>query len=533
MEASIETKSPLSMGDLWIRIKDKRWIVIGCLLVGWAAGTALGWFLPAKYRSETVILIEQQKVPEHYVEPNVSADLQQRLQNISQRILSRTRLLKLIDKFGLYGAHSATQDPDALVEHMRKDITIELTKAEGHPNELSAFKVSYSAGSPQLAKNVTSDLTSFFIDEDLHNRQQLSEDTTSFLSSQLDEARKSLTQQEEKVREFRSRYLGELPEQLQGNLQILGALQAQLQSATDALTQAEQKSLYLRTQLDQHETSLPGGKGTVVVSGMTLDQQLEALQSQLTDLSGRYTPRHPDILRLKEQIARLEAEKAQRHANAPSYVTSDDPANSKGAAAAAAVTEGSLPTQLSGELTANTYEIANQKAKIKRLEEQIQQYQGRLNLTPALEQQAAAVTRDYEQSRTYYDSLLAKKLQSEMSTNLERRREGEQFIMLDPPQLPQQPYFPNRVLLTLGGLGAGLVIGLGIVLLLEVMLTPRIYEEAELTEFARSGFTLSIPTVATPVEVRRKTKWRVLEGIAAAVACVTVPAITLLTYLKS
>ncbi|HSK46259.1 MAG TPA: GNVR domain-containing protein, partial [Candidatus Binatia bacterium] len=125
-------------------------------------------------------------------------------------------------------------------------------------------------------------------------------------------------------------------------------------------------------------------------------------------------------------------------------------------------------------------EISSQKAKITRLEEQIGQYQGRLNLTPALEQQAAAVTRDYEQSRTYYDSLLAKKLQSEMATSLEKRREGEQFVVIDPPQLPQRPYTPKRVALAMGGLAAGLAIGLVIVLLLEVVVAPRIYREPEL-----------------------------------------------------
>jgi len=529
MDREALQKPSLALSDIWVRVVRWRWIIVSCLLVGWAIGTGLGFLLPTRYRSETVILIEQQKVPEHFVEPNVTTDLQQRLQNISQRILSRTRLLKLIDKFNLYNAHAGHFDPELLVEKLRKDIEIELIRTDGRRDDLSAFKVSYSAPGPQLARDVTSELTSFFIDEDLRTRQQLSEDTTSFLSSQLEEARRSLAEQEQRLREFRGKYLGELPEQLQGNLQILGALQAQLQAATDSLTQAEQKGLYLRSQISQNQLSSRSGGVAVAMDGMTLDQQLELLESQLREASGRYTPMHPDILRLKAQIARLEAQKAVAPQDSKDKTVA---AASSDTITKSAPQEDSVPNEWRAELTANAFEITNQKAKVRRLEEQIGQYQGRLNLTPALEQQAAAVTRDYEQSRTYYDSLLAKKLQSEMATNLEKRREGEQFVVIDPPQLPQRPYTPKRLALALGGLGGGLALGLVIVVLLEVVVAPRIYREPELAEFSRAGFCLSIPTLATNQELHRKTRFRILEVFAGAAACVIVPVVTLVAYYK-
>ncbi len=528
MDRDALQRPSLGLSDLWVRLQSRRWIIVSCLFVGWTIGTSLGFLLPAKYRSETVILIEQQKVPEHFVEPNITSDLQQRLQNISQRILSRTRLLKLIDKFNLYSARTSHSDPDLLVEKLRKDIDIELIRTDGRRDDLSAFKVSYSAPAPQLAKDVTSELTSFFIDEDLRSRQQLSEDTTSFLSSQLEEARKSLAEQEQKLREFRGKYLGELPEQLQGNLQILGALQAQLQAATDSLSQAEQKGLYLRSQISQNQVSASGNNGAIAADGMTLDQQIESLQSQLREASGRYTPMHPDVLRLRAQINGLETQKA----NSPQDLKDKPIAPSGGSAAKPAAQENSAPIEWRAELTANAFEISSQKAKIKRLEEQIGQYQSRLNLTPALEQQAAAVTRDYEQSRTYYDSLLAKKLQSEMATSLEKRREGEQFVVIDPPQLPERPYTPKRVALAMGGLAAGLALGLVIVLLLEVVVAPRIYREPELAEFSRAGFCLSIPTLATAEELHRKARFRILEAFAGAAICVIVPVVTLVAYYK-
>src|SRR5664279_5374741 len=137
------------------RLFQKRWMITGFLVAGWAIGTTVSWMLPPRYRSETVILVEQQKVPEHYVESNITTDLQQRLQSMSEQILSRTRLLALIDKFNLYGSSAGQRDPDALVERMRKDITIEMITAEGRPDQLSAFKVAYSAAKPRLARDVT------------------------------------------------------------------------------------------------------------------------------------------------------------------------------------------------------------------------------------------------------------------------------------------------------------------------------------------------------------------------------------------
>src|SRR5271157_2814795 len=156
------------------RLFGRRWLIATCLVVGWAVGIAVGWLLPPKYRSETVILIEQQKVPEHYVESNIAVDQQQRLQTMSEQILSRTRLVALIDSFHLYGGNAKRRDSDALVEQMRKDIKIELIT--GSRDQLSAFKVSYSAVSPQLARDVTKELTSLFINENLQNREQMSRD---------------------------------------------------------------------------------------------------------------------------------------------------------------------------------------------------------------------------------------------------------------------------------------------------------------------------------------------------------------------
>jgi len=519
----------LSRGVIVIRLIERRWLIGACLVLGWVIGITVAKILPRKYRSETVILIEQQKVPAYLVEPNIAVDLQQqRLQSITEEMLSRTGLLALIYKFHLYAGQVDYGDPDALAERMRKDIKIELIGAEGK-HQLSAFQVSYSAPNPIIAREVTNELASRFISETLQDRQQLSEDTTSFLQNELDEARQSLAEQEEKLREFRTESPGELPEQLQSNLQILAGLQNQLQDSNDALSHAQQHSIYLRSLYHQYQAS-----GATTASGLSLAPPLEArlsiLRAQLVELESRYTDSYPEVIAVKQEISKLEVRQARAASMRPSDPVTPTVSDTN---IPLSTDQDSPPMiQLSGELSANELEIKSQKTKVQSLEKQIGIYQSRLNSAPDREEKAATVTRDYDQSRTYYEALLNKKLQSEMATELEKRRQGEQFRMIDPANLPRKPYWPNQLVCSLAGLAGGLVIGLAIAVLLGI-LNARVYQETELAEFIGSGYVLPLPVMATERELALTHRRRVLEGVAAAILALIIPAITLFNYYKS
>lgn len=524
MQEQLERSGP-SLKGYWLRIRDHRWWLVGFALLGWVIATAASWIVPPKYRSETVILVEQQKIPEHYVEPNVSSDLQHRLQSMSEQILSRTRLLAIIDKFHLYSDRSENGG-DAVVARMRKNIDLDLVRTSGR-EELSAFKISYSDSNPLVAQQITGELTSLFINENLRNRTQLSEDTTAFLENQLKDARKSLDEQEERLREFRSRNVGQLPEQLQGNVQILTGLQSQLQAETDALQRAEQQRLFLQYQYRAMGGGVALGDDAGVVNAEAdLNQKIDVLKDKLDQLSTRYTPQHPDVVAVRNEIAALEALKTKAADTAQSAKPAGDSSAKK------PERRSSSPlTVTEGQIQANTLEIANQKAKIKRSEAQIEEYRSRLNRAPVREQQFAAVTRDYEQSRAYYESLLAKKLQSEMATNLEKRQQGEQFRMIDPPNLPQKPYWPKRWTFSLGGWGAGLLLGLGIVILRELS-NGRVYEDQELRDIEGMKVLISIPTLSTVIEKRRDT-WRLaIESAVFSCLLVVMSVGTLLVYYK-
>src|SRR6202030_1882475 len=157
-----------SLAEYWAIARRRRWWIVGPCFILWAAVWIVGWLLPTTYQSDALILVEQQRVPEQYVVPNVAVGLQNRLQSMTQQILSRTRLQATIDRFHLYPRRTGLQgllasgDP---VEQMRKDIQIDLVQPPGHPNELTAFKIRYSTGSPELAQEVNTELTSLFIEE--------------------------------------------------------------------------------------------------------------------------------------------------------------------------------------------------------------------------------------------------------------------------------------------------------------------------------------------------------------------------------
>jgi polysaccharide chain length determinant protein (PEP-CTERM system associated) len=377
---------------------------------------------------------------------------------------------------------------------MRKDIQVELVQAPNRSGNLSAFKVAYMSNDPALAKKITAQLTSLFINENLRTRQDLSKQTTQFLADQLEEARRGLAEQEAKVKEFKSQYLGQLPEQVQSNVQILAGLQTQLQQETDLLGRAKQQSVYLetlRTQWRTLEASAGTGNSVGATSLPALDQELARLRNELDDLRSHYTERHPDVLKKKKQIANAEKLKQQAEARIA-------------AAPASGTTEpvhASSPTEMEVEsqLKANKLEIENRQHAVQDLQKRIGDYQGRLNLTPVREQQMAELTRNYEQSRKNYEQLQAKLDQSGMATDLEKKQQGAQFRVLDPPNLPQKPFSPNRLKLDLIGLVAGLMVGMAALAGTEI-LDDRIHSKEELATIVSAPVLSEIPPLTTAAE---------------------------------
>ncbi|MGA9585840.1 MAG: XrtA system polysaccharide chain length determinant [Terracidiphilus sp.] len=481
------------------------------LFLGWLVVWGSSWILPTTYKSSTLILVEQPTMPESYVAPNVNENLQERLQSITQQILSQTRLMMIVDKLNLYADAKSLKTPDDKVEALRKDISVDLVK-DTRNQEITAFRVSFSAHDPVLAQKVTNELTQLFIGENLKVRQEQSEGTTHFIEQQLEEARVTLAAQEAKVKQFDAAHEGALPSQQASNLQILAGLQEQLQNQQDSLNTAKQQRVYFQSLVEQYKSLHAAGRsidGTP--TGVTaLDQQLNSLQAQLTDLSSHYTDSYPDVQKVKAQIAKVEKQKQELLA-APK--TGSKLANE---------TESTPLLQLQGQLQSNQLEITSRERAIAGLEARINEYQGRLNTEPATEQQLDDITRGYEQSKANYDDLLKKKNNSVMATSMEQMQQGERFTVLDPASLPIKPDFPNRLKFCGMGIAAGLALGCLVVFLLEFF-DDRIYGEKELKALLPITVMAEIPEIQSPVdEVKQKRRVALGWAMAAIIGAVIV-----------
>jgi succinoglycan biosynthesis transport protein ExoP len=490
--------------DRYIDIVRRRHIYfLVPVLIGWLAVWSFSWTLPTKYKSSTTILVQQPTMPESYVAPNVNENLQDRLQSITQQILSRTRLLIIINKLGLYAQSKGLRTDDDKVERMRKDIgPVDLVR-DPRNNEITGFQVSFSSHDPVLAQKVTTELTQLFIDENTRVTQEQSEGTTHFIEKELQNAQVALAAQEARVKQFEATHEGALPTQQAGNLQILAGLQGQLQNEQDSLNTAKQQRVYYQSQVEQYR-SLHSSTKTVdgVPTDLALvDAELAKEGAQLTDLKARYTDSYPDVQRLKAQIAETERRRQQLLAA---------PKTSSAKGREGEQTESAPLLQLQSQLQANQLEISSRERATANLEARINEYQGRLNAEPATEQQLADLSRGYDQSKANYDDLLKKKNQSVMATSMVQMQQGERFTMLDPPSLPTKPDFPNRLKFCGMGIAAGLAMGCLVVFVFE-FLDDRMHGEKEIKDMLPTSVMAEIPEIQSTVD-QEKQKRRMVLG---------------------
>lgn len=515
-EQDVRTKG---IEEYWEVVRRRRWLILGSVFLCWAIVWGIGWLVPPTYTSQAEIIVEQQQVPADFVTPNVQTTAEQQLQTMTQQILSRTRLQNIIDQYHLYAHQNpivALLEPGDHVEQMRKEIRIDLVETEGKGREeqLTAFKISYSARTPEIASAIVSQLANFFINQNMVTQQERSQSTTAFLASQLADAKAKLDEQEKEVQAFKTAHLGELPDQLQSNVQILSGLQSQLANVEAAEDRSQQQKLYLESIIQQYQSAqstLDAG-GDSAVSPPALDKELSDLRSQLAQELGHYTNNYPDVIALKDQISKTEALKKQIENEIAKKKKSGQSTDAINPAGANDLQNGA-PTpmmEIQSQLKANQLQIQSEKQAARELEAKISQYQARLNMTPMTEQQLAQISRGYNEAKTNYDSLLQKQNESQLATNLEQNQQGEKFSLVDPASMPNSPSWPNHILISLGGLGFGLLLGAGLTILLEIT-GARIRQEKDLEGIVPVRVLVGIPHISTPLEQDRRAARRWME----------------------
>lgn len=477
----------LGVGDAKRVLRRYWWIVaMSAVLLG-AAGLIAAKILPKRYTSTTMVLVEQPSVPSDYVKPVVTEDLNHRLATMQEQILSRTRLEPIIEKFNLYAADKGQAHIDDLVERLRGSISIKPVEAmQGTgPHQLPGFYISATFDNPLLAQQICTEITSMFLEQNARQTEQQATRTTNFLGEQLADAKAKLDEQDAKLAQFKRQYLGSLPEESQTNLSMLMGMNAQLEANTQALSRAQQDKTFNESLLGQEESNWKA-RQTGGQNPETADQQLIALQDQLTNLLARYTPDHPDVIKAQSQIAELKKRMAE---------PSKTPTPAASAALATAAHEPPQIQQLRAKLRQDDLNIADLTKQQAQIQAQTRQLQGRVQATPMVEQQYKEMTRNYQTASEFYQELLKKSQNSNMATNLVHEQDSEQFKIYDPPSLPNEPSFPKKTYFVGGGFGGGLAIGLGVLFLL-AMMDKTIHTEREVELCLKLPVLTMVPTLA-------------------------------------
>ena len=481
--------------DIRRLVRRRIWAIVIPIMVMPVLGYTLAKVLPKKFTSTALVIVEGQKVPEGYVRSVVTDELQERLIAMQEQILSRTRLQPVLEKFGVYKDEVGKVPMEELVDKMRKNIAVvPLQGSMSGPKNagVPGFNITFSAETARLAQQVCTEITSMFMEENLKLREQRAEGTTGFLTKQLEEAKRNLDDLDAKLADFKKQYIGNLPQQEQMNFGLLTSINVQLDNATQALNKAQHDRAYAKEMLSQQLANWRI-QHTTGTNADSLQAQITGLQSQLNVLEGRYTPDHPDVIKMKADIAQLQSklEIAKKAKPEDEAIGEREPLDIQQQRAAIRELEGI---------------VSEKQTEVTRLKGQLNMYQGRLAMTPVIEEKYKELTRDYGNAYQVYNDLLAKKTQSEMATDLERKQQGEQFRLMDPANLPEKPVFPNTLGFCLAGLGLGFVTAFGLVWVLENQNTT-IYTEADIDHFLEVPVLGAVRMLERPVRREIRSKW--------------------------
>jgi len=488
----INTEKSFNIHDYTEIFLRRIWYIVIPFTIIMAAATLYAFYLPKMYRATTLVLVTPQKVPENFVRPTVTSRIEDRLQSIGQEIMSRTRLEQVIEELKLYSEEAKSRSREEIVEMMRKNIRVEIRGKESY------FTISYTGKDPRIVTMVTNKLASLFIEENLKLREQQAQGTSDFLSVELNSMRTKLEEQEATITNFKKQHISELPEQREANLKILEQLQLQSQKISDNVKAAQDRKLIIQKQLSDMKIQMafgplsenPKEEGTAATTESDLSQlplrkqkvlsiyeaQLNQGRNLLSELRSKYKETYPDVVRAKKYVADLEEriEKMIAH--------DSETSKKKKYEGKMDIESNPFQMEMESQLLVTDFEIKRLREEDSKIKAKIAGFQARVENTPVRELAMANLTRDYQNTKESYQTLLKKSQEAQQAENLERRQKGEQFKVIDPARIPEKPIQTEILKILLIGLLVGMGSGFGMAFLREQM--DRSFRDAEDLEAA-------------------------------------------------
>jgi uncharacterized protein involved in exopolysaccharide biosynthesis len=547
-----------TLADRWAtvtrRAKPAIWVGLTVLVVAVAA--TLLW--PPTYRSTGTILIEQQELPTDLVQSTITSFADQRIQVISERVMTTDNLLRIIQNYDLYPTLRQSEPREVLLAQMRKDIHFAMISADvmdprqGRATKANiAFSVSYDSRSPDTAARVANELVSLYLDENVRSRKQLSADAANFLDDEANKLDQNIATISASIAKFKDEHINTLPDQATINRETLIRSEDELRDTDTQLRSLQQQSTYLEGQLAQLPASSqvytstgervlsPGDRlkflrteyarlsgiyspdhpdvqriqreiaglekeAGAVDSSNDLQRQLQDAQTQLAQASEHYAPDHPDVVRLKRQIATLQ----QAIKDAPSVTPAPE-----------AHPDNPAYISIKAQRDANAAEIASLQQKRLNVQAKIEALETRLAQAPAVERDYDNLLRDLDNEQLKYREIRQKQMEAKLSENLEDEQKGERFTLIEPPVAPQQAASPDRPMMFGLSVVLALAAALGTVWLLELQ-DGSVRNPRDLQALLQVAPLAIVPHMETLAEIanRRRLRRFTLAGAAGALA---------------
>jgi len=510
----------------------RRWQFLLPVLVLFVVAVLAAFLWPPTYQSSSTILIEEPDVPRDLVSSTVTSYADQRLQVITQRVMTTQNLIGIINKFSLYAKAREREPINLIVQDMREEIELDLLSADvvdprsGRPTQATiAFTLTFRDRQPATAQRVLNELVSLYLSENLRTRREQAAETTEFLTSEVAKLGASVDRLESELAEFKRENAGRLPEQSALNLQLLDRTEREMIEIRRQIQSLDERQIYLDAELAQinpYDSYLVDGQRVLSPA-----ERLRALQTQFISLQGIYGPKHPDVVKLSREIEALKLETGARADPAelalqldakrtelaiarerysdghPDVVRLQRQITATQAALTAAESAPALDVakarpdnpayiQLQAQLEVVNSErnaLATQRVALKAKSEDFEE---RILAAPQIEQAYRLLQRDYEDTIASYREVRAKETAAQLGQALETERKSERFSLIEPPDLPVEPVQPNRLAILVLGFVFSIAAGVGSVALFE-NLDQAVYGPKQL-----AGITGALPLVTVP-----------------------------------
>lgn len=541
----MEEDQDKGLGDYIAGLKRRKTRIFAASGILLLLSVAIAFLLPPVYRSTSTILIEEQEIPPELVRSTITSFADQRIQVISQQVMTRANLMQIVERYNLYPRQRRHETNEEILMRMRDDIKLEIVNADvidrrsGNKTTATiAFTLSYDGETAENAQKVANELTSLYLNENLKTRQEKAAETSTFLTEEVRRLGEHISDIESKLAAFKAQNVGRLPELVGLNMQMRDRTDAELLETDRQISLLQERKFYLEGQLAQMKPNSPmisaGGERILDSS-----ERLKALESQYASAAGIYSAEHPDVIKMQREISALRKEtggsdsaaeqekqltrlRAELAASREKY--SDDHPDviklkrsiaslekaeqaPKSAAKDAIKPENPAYIAFASQLRGTENELRTLSAKRAELKAKMASYEARIEQTPQVERVYLDLNRDHENSLRRYQELKAKQMEAQVAQELEKGSKGERFSLIDPPQYPEKPHSPNRLAILLLGLLLSIGGGIGYGAVLE-SLDQSIKSAKELAGLAVAPLLASIPYIVNNSERASKRKAR-------------------------